>query len=65
MELVWFECSSCHDQVEQNSCLHCFSEQYHSHLPISLVCATIEAGDTTSVVQGACLVAVRGIALCV
>lgn len=45
MELVWFEYSSCHDQVEQNSCLHCFSEQYQSHLPISLVCATIEAEE--------------------
>lgn len=45
MELVWFECSSSHDQVEQDSCLHCFSEQYQSHLPMSLVCAIIEAEE--------------------
>lgn len=41
----WFECSWCHDQVNQDSCLHCSSEQYHSSLPISLVCTTIEAEE--------------------
>lgn len=53
--------------MEQDSCLRCFSERYQSNLPVSLVCATIEAEEDWGHCQcrAGSMSVVRGITACV